>query len=240
MLFTAQAYVDDLRSSGLSSDDIVPVQGKLAGLVRCPHLSPAWRAAAVLSDSASEQLLGGLQKPLRRLLLLQLQVSRPLASRIESDVPGAPSSWLLPTRTCKRVSSVQLEWAVDVAAIKQATQTAANTHTSASIGRSAGSPPLRGISWRIEPQCIWHTVERAPHKQGVIVGVFAEPANLPPGMISTGEPAIECLGFPLMWPCRQVGAPVSERTLFSLVGLGSCLVHSMRWLGPPTWRPKLP
>jgi hypothetical protein len=58
VLFTAQAYVDNLAAAGGDTQQAVDT---LAPLLRCPHLSQLWLSATVLSDDAPRMLLHALQ-----------------------------------------------------------------------------------------------------------------------------------------------------------------------------------
>jgi hypothetical protein len=122
VLFTAQAYADRLAAAGLDSSGSQQAVDKLARLVRCPHLSMFWLSASVLSDDASRLLLGRMPQ-LKQLLLLKMANSTDAllrADNIQKRVWGVPASWLLPVRDSQQVNRAQLEWEVDVAAIRQA------------------------------------------------------------------------------------------------------------------------
>jgi hypothetical protein len=140
VLYTAQAYVDKQTNAAKETFGATPMSvfgaqqasaghlavDKLAPLVRCPHLSQIWLSASVLSDDADKLLMRGLQPQLKRLLLLkQAHKDRLSPDNIRLDVFGAPASWLLLVRDIQPVSSRQLEWKVDVAAIRQAAQDSA-------------------------------------------------------------------------------------------------------------------
>ena len=115
MLHTAQAYADkaDIREQHACT---------LAGCIHCPHLSQFWLSASLMSGDADKLLLWGLQPQLKQLLLMK-QAYRPdqcLANVVTQHVSGAPASWLLAVRDIQPVSSMKLDWEVEVAAIKRA------------------------------------------------------------------------------------------------------------------------
>jgi hypothetical protein len=199
VLYTAQAYVDKLKADSLGSADIQLVQSKLAALVRCPQLSMIWRTAtaveSTVAENTQEQLLGGQQAQLRQLLLLQAPASQRTAEEIKAVIPSAPASWLLGPRTIKEVGSVQVEWSVDVSAIKQTAQAAATSRTSHlfSSSQCPTSPPLMGISWQIRLKLKWCADDAG--NQGVTLGAFASAANLPPGAVCSATYTLECLGL---------------------------------------------
>jgi hypothetical protein len=195
VLYTAQAYVDKLKGASLDRADIQLVGSKLAALVRVPQLSTLWQAASALADCAQEQLLGGQQKQLRQLLLLQASVSQTTAKDIKAVIPSAPASWLLGPRTTKKAGSVRVEWGVDVSAVKQTAQAVAASRTTQwlSTRQSPISAPLMGISWQLKLLLKWRADSAS--KQGVTLCVRAAAANLPPGTVCKATYTLECVGF---------------------------------------------
>lgn len=113
VLYTAQAYLLAGRQSFNSRRQL------LSKLIRCRHLSGFWITAAALASDADrrQMLLGDWQPQLKQLLLAQQAApGRPLSARvIETEVQGAPPSWMLPPRAGKQGSgSVQVQWEVGV------------------------------------------------------------------------------------------------------------------------------
>ena len=209
MLYTAQAYVDKQTNAAKETFGATPMPvfgaqqasaghlavDKLAPLVRCPHLSQFWLSALVLSDDADKLLMRGLQPQLERLLLVR-QAQRRLCwgpSIIishwpsPSDVLGAPASWLLPVRGIQPVSSRQLEWEVDVAAIRQAAQDSAIKKESVCL-----YPPnnclLGGVMWGMSLGGRWDA-----GKQGSTVRLAARALHLPAGTLCRCSYMLECV-----------------------------------------------
>jgi hypothetical protein len=166
--------------------------GKLAPLVRCPHLSQFWLSASVLSDTANKLLLRGLKPQLQQLLLLNSGCSSTAAALSFDDfgsgVPVAPASWLLPERDIQPISRAQVEWEVDVAAIRQAAQNSASQKRTVEL-KSPASCLLGGIMWHMLLQCVWDN-----SKQGSTVGLFAAAKSLPAGTICRCMFSLECAG----------------------------------------------
>ena len=154
MLFTAQSYTDKLMSSSSQQHAV----DKLAPLVRCPHLSQFWLSASVLSRDADKPLLCGLQPAgapqLKRLMLLKQahKVDACLtAAVITQYVPCAPDSWLLPVRDIQPAVR-ELEWTLDVAAIRQAGKDSADQKQT-SVRWSPTSCLLGGVKWGMKLEC---------------------------------------------------------------------------------------
>jgi len=113
VLFTAQQYVDAINDR----QHWQAAEQQLAPLIRCLHLSSFWLSALAVSADAHKVLLLSKQRARLRQMLMLLQAEPTLeltAAELERLLPGAPTSWGLPKRICKEVSSVQLTWRVDV------------------------------------------------------------------------------------------------------------------------------
>jgi hypothetical protein len=192
VLFTAQSYTDKLMRSSSQQHAV----DKLAPLVRCPHLSQFWLSASVLSRDADKPLLCGLQPAgapqLKRLLLLKQahKVDACLtAAVITQYVPCAPDSWLLPVRDIQpAVSSRELEWTLDVAAIRQAAKDSADQKQT-SVRWSPTSCLLGGVKWSMKLEWVWDA-----SKQGSRMGLYATARNLPTGIFCCCTYSLECVG----------------------------------------------
>jgi hypothetical protein len=111
VLFTTQAYVDALAGSVRRR----AAKKQLAPLIRCPHLSGFWLSALALSDDARLLLIEQQEKVGKLLMMLHAHPSFKLtAAELDELLPGPPSSWVLPARVDRPVSSMQLTWRVDV------------------------------------------------------------------------------------------------------------------------------
>jgi hypothetical protein len=104
VLFTAQSYMDTLTRA----EQRRAAKQQLAPLIRCPHLSGFWLSALALSPDAPKLLLSWQQEQVQQLLmLLHAHPSfKPTAEQLEELLAGAPSSWALPARVYRPVSSV--------------------------------------------------------------------------------------------------------------------------------------
>jgi hypothetical protein len=131
------------------------------------------QAALVLSDDAHKLLLQKLQPQVKRLLLLKPACNTG-TGRTVADIPDAPASWLLPARDITPVSSVTVEWEVDLAAIKQVAQDSASHKKNTRLS-STTSCLLGGVMWGIDLKVEW-----IASKQGSTIGLFAR-AKIPPG-----------------------------------------------------------
>jgi hypothetical protein len=104
VLYTAQAYADNLAKTGCDAQQAVD---RLAPLVRCPHLSQHWLSASVLSDDADKLLLRGMQRQLP-LKIACRHDGRLLLTDIKAVVPDVPASWLLPVRDIQASNSTSM------------------------------------------------------------------------------------------------------------------------------------
>jgi hypothetical protein len=184
-LLFAQAYAQ-LGVTGSQQQAV----DRLTPLVRCPHLSQHWLSASVLSDDADKLLLRGLQPQLKRLLLLKPARITELGlsvADIVRGIPGVPASWLLPVRTITPLSNVEVEWELDVAAIRQAAKDSATGQGTTSLTSPTSSSPLGGVRWGMELQCSWDA-----RKQGSKVGLFAKGASLPTGSFCRCTYSLNC------------------------------------------------
>jgi hypothetical protein len=185
VLYTAQYFFQKQ-----SYQNKQQTMNKLAPLVRCPHLSQFWLSASVLSSGAHKLLLRDLQPQLKQLLLVKQAhgAEQSLTAEVISDyVDEAPESWLLPARDIQPVSSRELDWEVDVAAIRQAVQDSASQQ----IDTKLWSPTLlhRGVRWAMYLECDWDA-----SNQGSTVDMFAKPKNLPSGALYRCKYSLECVG----------------------------------------------
>jgi hypothetical protein len=216
VLYTAQAYVDgqSKAAKAIFGATPTPTSGaqqappgqlavdKLAPLVRCPHLSQFWLSASVLSDGYVNPLLDELQSQLRQLIMVKAGCSRGLSA---DDIKKAgdsvnfigakpwPASWLLPVRDIQPVSSMKLDWKLDVAAIRQAAQDSARQKKDIRYGgvhlRSPTSCLLGGLMWDMSLSCIWDS-----SIQGSRVGLAACTKKIPYGTLCRCTYSLECVG----------------------------------------------
>jgi len=150
---------------------------KLAPLIRCPHVSPFWLSASVVSDDAPTLLLNQLSKQVGKLMAAQLaQPVQPLKDP-HKLVPGAPASWALGKRASKPHSSVQVTWKLEVSKLRQAAQDSARQQKRVVLYYPTVSPPLGGIGWELEVVVVWDA-----GKKGSLIGFFAVARNVPAGM----------------------------------------------------------
>lgn len=163
-----------------SPEQQTAIRQRLAPLVRCHHLSQYWLAVSAMTAAAPELLLADLQPQLQQLLVLQavrpgsVQERVCAHAKLQKLVPGAPSSWSGGPRALRPVDSVELHWAVDVSAIREATQ-----HCSAQQDRvelfSPGVTPLMGpMAFQLALNVRWF------HRSGrYMVGIQASPCGVP-------------------------------------------------------------
>jgi len=150
---------------------------KLAPLIRCPHVSPFWLSASVLSDDAPKLLLNQLSKQVGKLLMAQqAQPGLPLKDP-HSLVPGAPDSWALGKRASKPPSSVQVTWELEVSKLRQAAQDSARQQKRVDLDSPTVSPPLGGVEWGLTVVASWDA-----GKKGSEINIYADPQSLPAGM----------------------------------------------------------
>ena len=90
------------------------------------------------------------------------------ADEIEEHVLEAPAGWLLSVRDIQPVSSVQLEWEVEVATIRQAARNSASQKQT----NFQWSPTscLEGVKWSMRLRFEWDA-----SKQGVRIGLYVYP-----------------------------------------------------------------
>jgi len=150
---------------------------RLAPLIRCPHVSPFWLSASVLSVDAPKLLLNLLSKQVGKLIMIQqAQPGQPLKEP-RTLVPGAPFSWALDKRASKRPSSVQVTWELEVSKLRQASQGSARQKKTVFLESPTISPPLGGIVWGLRFVASWDA-----DKKGSLIGFYAIPQNVPAGM----------------------------------------------------------
>jgi hypothetical protein len=143
-----------------------------------------------MSGDADKLLLWGLQPQLKQLLLMK-QAYRPdqcLANVVTQHVTGAPASWLLSVRDIQPVSSMNLDWEVEVAAIKRALRDSVDQQKVINVW-SPAKCLLSGVRWGMHLQCNWNV-----SKQGSIIRLYTQPKNLPAGAICRCTFSLECIG----------------------------------------------
>ena len=172
VLYTAQSYAN--RISDLQQQDAAKEQ--LAPLIRCPHLSSYWLTACAWSDDADELLLSGYVEQLQKLAMMRAADAAfkpPDAAFLQEYLPGALASWSAGKRSHKQVSSVSVEWDLDVSDIRTAAQRCAQEQK-LTVKCSGVTPPLGGLVWGIRLDCDWDE-----HAGGTKVGLFAMQKNAP-------------------------------------------------------------
>jgi len=166
---------------------------KLAPLIRCPHLSPFWLSASVLSEDAPKLLLNQLSKQVGELTMAQhAQPGQPLKDP-HKLLPGAPASWALGKRASKPPSSVQVTWELEVSKLRQAAQDSARQQKTVQLSCPAAPPPLGGIAWGLLMQAGWDA-----DKQGSLIGFYAVPWNKPVSMCLRYAIHIKTTELPLL------------------------------------------
>jgi hypothetical protein len=192
VLFTAEAYLNNMPTD---TDEECTTQeaakGKLAPLIRCPHLSQFWVAAAVLSDDAYNFLLEKLEEPVKQLLIaMQAEPGGELSQKaIRGEIEGAPASWLLPRRMYRPLTNgVQLKWTVSVADIQKLADEVCAAKEGYENLESPFTAPLGGVKFRMRLQVAWNS-----SSDGCYIGIFAAPGGLPSGVICQFAYKIECL-----------------------------------------------
>ena len=191
ILYTAQQYIDQL---GGEQQDLA--RQRLAPLIRCPHLSRYWLAASVNSAKADTMLLAELRPHLRRLLMLV--EAKPGYTVDSTDLrvggapgvllPGAPASWALGRRASKPVASVQVEWQLDVSALRDAARRSAAEQQTTSLLCPNSSPPFGGISFTMKMYCAYED-------GGVNFRLYGRPITLPDDIYYLCNYAVEVKGF---------------------------------------------
>jgi hypothetical protein len=213
VLYTAQAYADNLAKAGCDAHQAVD---RLAPLVRCPHLSQQWLSALVLSDDA-DKLLGGMQRQLKRLLPLKVACmfeGRLSRTDIKAIVPDVPASWLLPVRDIQASTITSMQWDLDVAAIRQAAQDSAQQRRSITL-KLPTNCFLGGISWGLE-LVAYHS------SKGTITGVYKRAKSLPLGSLCRCTYSVECVDVAALD--------------FSFIDQQCKLFHNMAMTGAWGWR----
>lgn len=191
MLYTAQAYLDaDSQHCMSSQQSFLSRRKQLSACIMCPHLSGFWLTAAALArgEDRSKMLLGGWHSALKQLMLAKQVApgSRLSASIIETEVPGAPPSWVLPRRTGKQAGGkVQLQWAVSVSLIKRLLQESSSERELHL--RSPLSAPIGGVSWDMVLWTFWDLEAR-----GARLGLYAAPKKIPTGMSCSFSFCLTC------------------------------------------------
>jgi len=176
-------------------------------MIRCPHVSPFWLSASVLSDDAPKLLLNQLSKQVGKLIMAQhAQPGQPLKDP-HKLVSGAPASWALGKRARKPRSSVQVTWELEVSKVRQVAQDSARQQKRVELYSPTVSPPLGGIEWGLQVRAAWDAGEK-----GSMIGIFAAPRNVPAGMCLQYVFSLEAPGpsrsgdTPLLGPTRRDAA----------------------------------
>ena len=173
VLYTVQQYMDN------ASDDkgTQQIQERLGPLIRCQHLSHYWLLLSAHSESAESMPLAKLQPQLKKLLMLRIAVPKATAVVLQSEVPGAPSSWALGQRSIVPVSKVVLRWELDVSTLRDAAQRCAVEQKRQYLTSPGVTPPLGGLAFVISVGC---EPEVAESSSAVTIRVEAAPRDVPP------------------------------------------------------------
>ena len=193
MLYTAQAYVNKI----IDRHQHAAARQQLAPLIRCPQLSLYWLSASVYSPDAPNLLLSpsdGFRAELQKLLIMrQANPNGVCADAVRKALPDAPVSWHSNCRAHKQLSSpVRMQWAVEVAALKAAAQSSAQSGRLVELQSYPAnqlSAPLGGVRFSIEIQCQCQKPGDAPAST---IGVFVMPYNLPAGTYYNVSYTLQC------------------------------------------------
>jgi len=171
VLYTAHKYVE----AAPSASQKLAAKQQLAPLIRCPHLSDFWLSALAVSADAPKLLLSEQQAVVKQLLMMQLGSSGKgvTAADFTRQLPGAPSSWVLPKRVSRQVSSVQLTWMLEVEAVRDAARSSASQQKTISMHPHCVTPPLEGLVFSLH-------LHVKPQEQGAQLGLFVRTRNTPP------------------------------------------------------------
>jgi hypothetical protein len=180
VLFTAEAYVNNMPTE--TDEECTAkeaAKAKLAPLIRCPHLSQFWVAAAVLSEEAINLLLEKVENPVKQLLIaMQAAPGADISpTNITDEVEDAPASWVLPRRVYRPLTiRVQVQWTVPVAEVQATAQASAAKQGTRHLV-SPLSAPLGGIQFRMKLKAAWDK-----SKSSCTIGLYVEPEGVPAGM----------------------------------------------------------
>lgn len=147
VLYTAQAYMDAQPNWQQQQ----AAQQALAGLVRCPHLSPCWILAMSRADS-EQQLLWPLRDKLAELSAYTM-VQQTFNAKTFVVSGSLPDSWLQGPRTLKTVPSSRVTWRLPVSRVKEACIEARAKQKEVIINSHIASPPQRGLSFSLILHC---------------------------------------------------------------------------------------
>jgi hypothetical protein len=186
VLYTIRKYLSGLEQEALLSDEEEEeeqqqqhAKQRLAPLIRCPHLSRYWLSGLLNSDEAGEVLLPEMRPLLKRLLLFRDAHAGCAVTSTDLQegglLEGAPASWALGSRVSKSVSSVQMVSQVDVSELRDAARRSAAEKDVTLLRCPGESPPLGGVDFGVTLYIEWK-------EQGVEVGLFCTPRNLPGDM----------------------------------------------------------
>lgn len=187
VLYTAQTYVNAITDSRLQ----VTAKSQLAARVRCPHLSMFWLSALALSPDAPRLLLSAHQDQFKQLLMLRHGglASDCMQQAFNTYLPRVPLSWSLPARASSQVSSVQLVWKLDVAAVASAGRESACKKKCIVLDSPHVTPPLGGLVFGLALHAGWKAEQRGSH-----IGVFAAAMNAPAGTFHRYQLTLSVMG----------------------------------------------
>lgn len=134
------------------------------------------RTALVGLAAPASVLLGTLAKQLQQLVMLKAGIGdcNLSAAELQRLMPGAPESWALGQRSARAVGSVTTTWRLDVGTLRSTAQLSATQQTPLTLRSPCATPPLGGVELGIMIQAVWQA-----EKQDSVIGVYAEPRNVP-------------------------------------------------------------
>jgi hypothetical protein len=180
VLYTLCRYLDRLSAAQREHARHV-----LAPLIRCQHLSQYWLTSALDSTHATEYaVLADLHPLLMRLLVLRSAQAGAVVQALDLQrlLPGSPPSWLLGPRISSRVSSVSVDWDLDISKLRETAQRCVAEGKLVKLMSHMTTPPLGGFSYKVGAVC-------RPVEAGAEVELFASCNNLAAGCLC---PAFKC------------------------------------------------
>ena len=206
VLYTAQQYVNHITAIEQKQQ----AGQQLARLIRCTRLSTYWLSVSVHSPFARGLLLNcdkDVSSHVKELLLMrQANPAEPVPANAVMAVLSNAPAWLaasrgLPPRAERQVSSVQLQWSVNVDDIKAAAQRSSNQPDGrSSLTSPILSPPLGGISFGMMIECVWDS-----DNNGSRIGVSADADNVPMGTYFQCTFELSCDKCPTSTVCMSTG-----------------------------------
>lgn len=187
VLYTAQTFVDAITDSRLQA----AAKSHLARLVRCPHLSMFWLSALALSPDAPRLLMSAQQDELKQLLMLHHGglASDCMQQEFNTHLPRVPLSWNLPARASSPVSSVQLVWKLDVAAVASAGRESALKQKCIMLRSPYYTPPLGGLVFDLALYA-----DSSAEPRGSCFAFFAAAKNAPVGTFYKYHISVSIMG----------------------------------------------